>query len=182
MNAKWLLVPAALLLAATPTLAQKVNVDYDKTYDFSKIKTYQWADPVQDADNPLMVQRLHNAVDYHLSMKGAQKVDADPDIFVTYSTSSKEEFNVSTTSFGYGYGAGWYGGGVGMGTTSSNVTSYQVGTLVIDAWDAKTKNLIWRGTAEATVSPNPDKMERKITTAVDKLFSKWEKMVATPKK
>ena len=178
MSAKWLLAGASLLLAATPALAQKVNVDYDKTFDFSKVETYQWVDPVQDAGNPLMIQRLHNAIDYHMSMKGVRKVDSDPDVFLTYSTSSKEEFSVSSTNFGYGYGAGWYGYGGGVGMTSTNVTSYEVGTLVIDVWDAKTKNLVWRGTAEGTVAANPEKMERKLTTALEKLYDKWEKMAA----
>jgi hypothetical protein len=177
MSAKRLLVGAALLLAATPVLAQKVNVDYDKTFDFSKVETYQWVDPQQDATNPLMVQRLHNAIDYHMSMKGVRKVDSNPDVFLTYSTSSKEEFSVSSTSMGYGYGAGWYGyGGGSIGMSSTNVSSYQVGTLVIDVWDAKTKNLVWRGTAEGTVVANPEKMEHKLTTALEKLYDKWEKM------
>jgi len=179
MNPK-ALVAAALLLAAAPAMAQSVHIDYDKNYDFSKIRTYQWVQPVEDEENPLMAQRLRNAVDYQLSMKGAQKVDSDPDIFVTYHSDSKEEVSVSSTSFGYGYGPGWYWGG-GVGTSTASVTTYEVGTLVIDAWDAKTKNLIWRGTASATVSPNPDKMERKINTAVEKLFKKWEKMASTAK-
>ena len=178
MSAKWLLAGAALMLAATPALAQKVNVDYDKNFDFSKVESYQWVDPVQDATNPLMVQRLHSAIDYHMSMKGVRKVDSDPDVFVTYSTSSKEEFSVSSTSMGYGYGAGWYYGGGSIGMTSTNVTSYEVGTLVIDVWDAKTKDLVWRGTAEGTVVANPEKMERKLTTALEKLYDKWEKMAA----
>ena len=166
-----------LVLTVTPALAQKVAIDYDKNYDFSSIETYEWVEPVQDEANPLMVQRLRNALDYHLTMKGVRQVDSDPDVFVTYSTNSKEEFNVSSTNFGYGYGPGWYWGG-GIGSSTSTVTSYEVGTLVIDVWDAETKNLVWRGTATATVSPNPQKMERKINTAVDKLFRKWEKMAA----
>lgn len=180
MKANLLALPTLALLAAAPAMAQSVNIDYDKGYDFSKLKTYQWVQPVEDEENPLMAQRLRNAVDYWLSMKGAQKVDADPDIFVTYSSDSKEEVSVNSTSFGYGYGPSWYWGG-GMGTTSATVSTYEVGTLVIDVWDAKTKNLIWRGTASGTVSPNPEKMERKVNVAVEKLFKKWEKMAAKPK-
>ena len=180
MNAKVLALPALLVLAAAPVMAQSVHIDYDKNYDFSKIETYQWVKPVEDEKNPLMAQRLRNAVDYHLSMKGVRQVDSDPDVFVTYSSNSKQEVQVNSTSFGYGYGPGWYWGG-GVGTTSATVSTYEVGTLVIDVWDAKTKNLVWRGTASGTVSPNPDKMEHKLNTALEKLYKKWEKMASKPK-
>ena len=62
---------------------------------------------------------------------------------------------------------GYYGG---VSTSTTTVSTWQIGTLVIDAWDGESKDLIWRGTAEETISPNPQKMEKKINKAVAKLF------------
>ena len=46
---------------------------------------------------------------------------------------------------GYGYGGYGYGGGPLSATTT--IRKYTRGTLVIDVWDARTKQLVWRGTA-----------------------------------
>jgi hypothetical protein len=169
-----------LLALATPCMAQKAFVDWDKDYDFDSVESYAWVKPENFAENPLMNQRIINAIDYHLSMGGMREVgqNDDPDVYVTYHGSSKEQYNINSTNFGYGYGGGWYGHGYGgMGTSSSQVTSYEIGTLVIDVWDVKTKNMIWRGTASATISPKPEKMEKRINKAIAKLAKKWRQEV-----
>jgi len=51
------------------------------------------------------------------------------------------------------------------------------GTLVVDAWDAETKELVWRGTAtNITVVDNPDKMQKKVDSALEKIVKKWQSM------
>jgi hypothetical protein len=37
-------------------------------------------------------------------------------------------------------------------------------------FDAKTKQLLWRGTAEGTLSDKTDKNEKKLEKAVEKMF------------
>jgi hypothetical protein len=177
-SSAWLLM---LVLLSVPCYAQKVHIDYDTDYDFTQIQTYQWAKPVEFEQNTLMHQRVITAINYQLRMGGAEEVDSDPDVYVTYHSDSREEVNINSSNYGYGYGGGfrYHGGyGGGFGTTTTHVSRYEVGTMVIDIWDGETKNLIWRGTAEATVSKNPAKVEKKITKAIQKLSKKWEKMVA----
>ena len=41
-------------------------------------------------------------------------------------------------------------GGFGQATTTSD--TYTVGTLVVDLFDAKTKNLVWRGVSSGMLS------------------------------
>ena len=45
--------------------------------------------------------------------------------------------------------------------------------MVIDIWDARTKELVWRGTATDTVSDNPQKNEKKLKKAMEKLFKRY---------
>ncbi len=123
-----------LVLLASPLAAQKVLVDYDRDADFPGYKTYAWLEPVEaslaDTD-PLMHTRIRNEIELRISEgeNALQRVDSDPDIYVTYHAEGQEEVRFSTTSVGYGYGAGWelesllggaYGGG--MSTTSSRPT------------------------------------------------------------
>jgi len=45
-----------------------------------------------------------------------------------------------------------------------------VGTLLVDIFDAKTKNLIWRGIAQDELSNKTEKNIKKVAKATDKLF------------
>ena len=60
-----------------------------------------------------------------------------------------------------------------MGTASTTVSEYTVGTLVVDMFDAKTKNLVFRGTAEDEISDKPEKNAKKLEKASEKLFKNF---------
>jgi hypothetical protein len=189
-----LILGLALLVMAGPAFAQKTFIDYDKGYDFDSVKTFAWAPTSEtsvEASNPLLHSRIVNGIEYYLSHGGLQEVKSDPDVYVTYHTSSKEEMSLNTTSFGYGYPGGmawggyggyyggWGGYGMGMGSSTTNVYSYEIGTLVVDVWDPKTEKLVWRGTATGiTVVDNPQKMQNKIDKALKKIVAKSQKAMA----
>ena len=63
-----------------------------------------------------------------------------------------------------------------MGSTTTTVSTYTQGTLIIDIWDAKTNKLLWRGSAEAVVPSNPGKQEALIYKAIDKMATRWDRM------
>jgi hypothetical protein len=174
----------ALLVFAGPAFAQKIFIDYDHEYDFDKIATFAWADTAETSvknEDPLLHSRIVNAIEHYLVEGGLTEASEDPDVYVTYHASSKEEMSLNTSSLGYGYPGGWgwgdygygygYGGwGGGMGTTTTTVTKYEVGALVIDVWDASTKEAIWRGTAmDIMISDNPEKMAKRIDKTLHKI-------------
>jgi hypothetical protein len=67
---------------------------------------------------------------------------------------------------------GWRRGGLGNEATTT-VQNYKVGTLVLDMYDAKTKQLVWRGTASDTLSNNPQHNEKDLDKAVEKMLKKF---------
>jgi Domain of unknown function (DUF4136) len=69
---------------------------------------------------------------------------------------------------GFGGPWGWHGWD-GMATTETN--TYEVGTLVVDTFDNRSKRLIWRGIATDTLSDKPEKNTEKLNKAVEKMFS-----------
>jgi hypothetical protein len=185
---KKLLTSTALgaLLATAPAFAQKAYIDYDKNYDRSTVKTYAWGetDSTLAQSHPRAHDHIVAAIDSHLQQKGLQKVDADADVFVTYHTNSQQELSVNTDSWGYGYPSSFYWNpywGAGYGSTTTTVTTYNRGTLIVDVWDAETKKLIWRGSATDIVPENPEKAYKKIDKALDKIVAKWEQAVAKEK-
>jgi hypothetical protein len=166
-----------LILLSTPAFAQKVNVDWDRDYQ-GPWETYAWAEPKAAAENPLAAQRVKKAIDYWLSMRGRREVgqNENPDVIVTYHTSSKDEVVVTADTWGYGYGPGFYWGGMGgMGTTTARSHTYTKGTLVVDVWNPKDKKLLFRGTATDTVDANPEKLEKKINKSIEKMVKEFDK-------
>jgi len=181
----------ALAVTAAPAFAQKVFIDYDREYDMDSIKTFSWAKTPEtsvEGESPLMHSRIVNAVEHYLTAGGLREVDSDPDVYVTYHTSTKEEMSLNTSYYGYGYPGGWgwggyYGGYGGFSGSNTTVSTYELGTLVVDAWDRKTEKLVWRGTAtNMTISPNPEKMGKKIDKALAKIVKKSQSMQEKNKK
>jgi hypothetical protein len=171
---------AFLLLAImlpVVVLAQQVNIDFDRDADFRKYKTYAYQ-VCHRVENPLVDKRIVKEMESRIAMEGLIGAEADPDVNVTYHSSTSEEFAVDTNTWGYGFGRGWGHGGGSFGgggpvSTTTTVRKYTRGTLVVDIWDARTKQLVWRGTATDTVSENPEKNEKKLKKAMEKMFRKY---------
>ena len=72
------------------------------------------------------------------------------------------------------YWSGYYGSG--WGSTTTTVREYTRGTLVVDVWDAKEKNLVWRGSVSSIVPEKPAKLEAKIYKALAKMVKEWKKI------
>ena len=166
--------------------AQKVNIDFDRDVDFTKYKTYAYQ-VCHQVENPLVDKRIVKELESRVAIEGLRRAESDPDVKVTYHSSTSEEFAIDTTTWGYGFGSGWYwghgGGYFGRGggylgsagpvSTSTTIRKYMRGTLVVDIWDARTKELLWRGTATDIVSDNPDKNEKKLKKSLEKMFKKY---------
>jgi hypothetical protein len=75
----------------------------------------------------------------------------------------------SLQGFYNGFG-GWGFSGLRDGNINISERDYQAGTLVIYMFDAKTKRLLWRGSAEGTLSDKADKNEKKLEKVAAKMF------------
>ena len=170
-KAMWM---AAGVLALAPglALAQDVSVDFDKAYDFSKLKTYSITIGTTSG-NPLGEKRVITEIDEALAAKGWKKVDqteADAVVMLHGANEKKQRID-AFYSGGYYGGWGYRGwGGMGMGTTTVTTSDYKVGTLVVDIFDARSKALVFRGIASDELSDKPEKNQKKVAKAADKMF------------
>jgi hypothetical protein len=161
------------LIFATASFAQQVKTDFDRSADFSQYKTFSWEKV--HTQNPLWVDRIKAAVNSALAAKGWTQVESGGNVAIMAMeiTQSHQTLNTYYDSFGGGWGwRGWFGGGFGDGFGDSTTTesTYKVGTLVVDLFDANTKKLIWRGSASDTLSDKSDKNIKNLNKGVDKLF------------
>lgn len=189
MTARFLrcaLVPAlTLALMPGPARAQDVDIDYDRSVDFRAFTTYSIGTVKMPEDaNPLMVQRIVSAVEGHMSTIGFRKVETAPDLVIAIRGTTREELSYTTWGDPYwGWGPYPYWGGVaypfwwGSGFSGVDVQTILVGTLTLDMIDGKTEKVVFRGTAEDTVSSKARKNERKAYEAVAEIFeeSPWGK-------
>jgi len=58
----------------------------------------------------------------------------------------------------------------GMGTATTTVAPNRVGNLTVDMFQGGSKQLIWLGTASEVISSKPDKNDKKLNEAVEKMF------------
>ena len=170
-----------LALVATPAMAQKVNIDYAHEFDFESIETFQYVDTEESniQGNELMHARVRDMIIKELKEGGGTMVEENPDVFITYHFTTQDRTSYTTTNFGYGgYGGGWYGWGGGMGSSTTQQHNYTDGTLIIDAYDATDKKMIWRATGTVTVKAKPEKQIKQVENILTKIGKRWEKILA----
>jgi hypothetical protein len=159
------------LLLGTIAVAQNVTYDFERATDFSKFKSYAWVRGTIVNDK-LNHDRIVNAVNAQLASRGFTKVDtsANPDVLVAYHASFDRDLQITGSSSGWG---GYRLPGSRSGTVRTD--DILIGTLAVDMVDAKTKTIVWRGTAtkEVDVAASPEKRERNINRAAEKLFKNF---------
>jgi hypothetical protein len=171
-----LVVAATCFTSVVPLLAQQVQTDFDHRADFAQYKTYSWQE-IKPA-NSLWDSRIKDAVDGQLQAKGWTPVASGGDVAIVAVKMTETQRSLQTfyNSFGNGFGGGGWGwrgfGGFGdsFGDSTTTEHDYKEGTLVIDMFDAKTKQLIWRGSAEDMISDKVSKNEKNLNKGVDKMF------------
>jgi hypothetical protein len=169
----WLVLTLGLTLSACSAI--DVHTDFDQSVDFTAYHSYSWAQrPV--TGSPLMDERMVNALNAQLQLKGWRLMpDGQGDAVLFGVLTTRENERIDTTYSGMGpglIGRGFYMGG-GFGNSSAVVTTYLVGTLILDMFDTRSHKPLWRGTASGTISNNPDKNVRNVQEAFEKMFQNF---------
>jgi Domain of unknown function (DUF4136) len=161
-----------MILFTSTVSAQQVKTDYDRSANFGQYKTYSW-EQVKTKD-ALDVDRVKSAVNAALAAKGWSQVDSGGDVSIIAVETTQNEQSLDTFYNGFGGGWGWrrFGGG-GFGEATTTTETYKVGTLVVDLFDSKTKQLLWRGASSDTLSNNSDKNIKNLDKGVEKMFKKF---------
>jgi hypothetical protein len=175
------LLGAMALTAVAATARAETKSDYDREYDFRKLKTFdfkQQARPaVRDTQGPnsLWNRRIHDELATDLTAQGFQLTEKDdPDFLVAYSMGATQQADVRY--LGYGFPRwGWHRWGWGGWGPDFDVwrIPYTQSTLVVDVIDAHTNMLVWRGYDTDQIDVN--KADKTIGKAVDSLVKRFMK-------
>ena len=166
------LLGAAVLVGSS---GMSFNHDFDPSTDFTQYNTYVWmevADPSRTQNrgvSELIEKRITAAVDETLAAQGyAKREEAPVDFVVNFMLTAQERIDFNTYYTGWGY-YGWYGG------TQVEARQYTEGTLIVDVFDATTKELTWRGMAQGTIDPSlsPEQRNARIHQAVSGILKRF---------
>ena len=165
---KAILTSVVMLVLTAASFAQQVKTDYDRNANFSNYKTFSF-EKIQTQD-PLQVDRIKSAIGTALTEKGLTQVASGGDISIIAMEMTNTQQTLDT--FYNGFGGGWrWGGRFGDATTTTE--TYQVGTLVVDMFDANTKALLWRGSSSDTLSNKSSNNIKNLDKGVQKMFKKY---------
>jgi len=174
-----------LLLIMASCSSVKITTDYDKSVDFTKLKTYEyygWAAESDKILNDIQKRRIEADFGNEFKKRGINYVESGGDMIVVLyvMTQEKTQYNATTTGMGYGgyygYGPGWgWGPGMGMGMSTTTVSEYNytVGTLVIDIFDKHDEKLIWESIATGTVNENQQTREKNLPKTIAKIMAPY---------
>ena len=163
-----------------------VQYDYDINVNFTRLKTYDWLPIHEKADiSSLDIKRIRNSVNSQLKIKGLKIISDNPDFLIVVHVGKEQKLSITNWGYdygpyggywgGYGYGpyGGYWGGYWGPGGVSTY--EYEEGSLILDFVDAKSKELIWHGSAKAVVGneKTPEERQKKIYETVQKILEKY---------
>ncbi len=150
------------LLCACSSL--DTSIDYDTKADFSHLSNYAW---IETGDASLTGRRIQTAVDAALGRRGYALASEAPSFLVAAHIGRQDRVQVTDWGYSYPrYGGAWYGAG------DLDVYTYQEGSLVLDVIDAKTRELMWRGTATRVIDPGwtAEERDKIVAEAVEALL------------
>jgi hypothetical protein len=164
--------PALLLLLASAAQAQlptppPVEVEYEKSTDFSAFKTYAWVPFQERASRPGTHLRITGAVERELGAKGLQKAaDAGrADVYVEYQGHREKKVRGTPSK----EASVWQPSQPRFTVDFSKV---EVGTLVIRLWAGANRDVVWSARGQAQI-PNPAAEERIINEVVKRLLAPY---------
>lgn len=174
-------VGAGLLLAwlSLPVLAQKIDVGYDKSTDFSQFHTYTWREPQNTPARPLLFASIVMTVDSVLKSKGMDRVDKDGDLSLTPAGGMEFGFNVAADTPILSTFSGpiptmdatMWTGASGAALTAPAVPE---GTLVLTFVNQKANKVVWSGTVSDKLDlENKTKSLDRINKGIVKLLNRY---------
>jgi hypothetical protein len=149
--------------------AQTVQSDFDRTFQFSNLKTFSFAVQRRGATDPLSTDtlndgRIRTGLESQLMANGFRMETEKADFVIAYYVTTKNKLNVQD----YGYGPPrWFGG------RNLRVDQYSEGTLMVDFIDTRTNQVIWRGRATGTLELKG--VDKKISKSTEKLVKQFVK-------
>ena len=180
-------ISAALFVTGCASTA---HIEKDKAADFTKYKTYDWAEKPETKEtkkemkNGLTETNIRNSVNEQLQKIGWKEVNANPDIMVNYELLvDKAEKEQKDAVYSPSYTRSYYNRYTGRVNTyyypsqfsgyDTYTTTVKEGTVTITMIDNKTDKAVWQGWTTSELNSNKI-TGREIDQSVKTIFKKFD--------
>lgn len=155
-----------------------ISQDYLPDYDFASVKSYQFLAMDDKNYTSLNKNRVENALKQTLKAKGLTFCNKACDVTVAFMIyqQEKQRQRVTTTNTGnMYYGRSYFGPSVNFGTTYVDNIDYQVGNLIIDIVDNKSRQVVYHSVASSEIIEGlePNERDLLIQQAVSKALANF---------
>jgi hypothetical protein len=144
------------------SFARGVTVDQYSTFSWNQEADITIGDPRLE-NNRIFEDRLHEAIEWELSLRGIRQSESSPDLLVHHHLTLADHDLVDEVIDESGY-------------ERTEVFTYEEGTIVVHVVDARTQGNVWLGWTQANVEPalaGPESMQRWVYDAVREMFEDW---------
>jgi hypothetical protein len=160
-----------LALATAGHAGLKVDVLYDIKADFTAYQTYAWeSGPRNNSPMETMIdQRVKEATEKELASKGLRLVTGseEPDMLLTYHGGIEDNLLIEGVRYEIAPHVVWTGA-----SAMSATRNYQVGSLILDMADAKTRKVVWSGVVTGKAGTG-NQLREKLEKAVKKVLRQF---------
>ena len=171
-----------VFLAVLFALAGCAVTDVDRSVNFAAYKTFDWGEGDIKVENPvyesgLINKNIRRTVEEEFARRGIIRDSESPDFIVSYHTYTEKKQRYSRSPY-YAYpyypfrfypffywGAPYVYG-------PPNAEQYTEGTLIIDVTDARSDELLWRGTVTGKVD-DVKNLQKQIAKGVRAIIKKY---------
>jgi hypothetical protein len=188
---KILLISLAFAIGFTGC-APRVTIDTAQGVDLNRFQTFSWMQSdVKAGQNPLYYnqqasQQVEATIQQALTQRGLREASRRPDMLVGYHFFVEEKTRTVSNNNGpmgiygpyYGWGRwgyrGWGPSWWGWNAWGPMYTQekYEAGTVVVDMVDARTKQLIWRGSVQNAIT-NPARIKDQLAREIQRIVERF---------
>ena len=172
----WLVMLACVLVCAAGCAPLTVDYDYDTTYDFTKLQTYDWLpSPSGDQMEDMTEKRFQGAMNTQLEAKGYRRTAEAPD-FLLSMEGIKKTVQKGSTAVGASVAVpvGSHGS-VSLGGGKSKPRVKQEGELTVLIKERSSGSVVWKGFAAAEIGPkrSPEEQQQTINAVIAELLKNF---------
>jgi hypothetical protein len=121
--------------------------------------------------NSITNRALRETVTTAFQNRGYLDVEWMPDFVVAVYASTREKLDITQWEYGYPYWPRWWW----RGTPRQFITQYTEGTVIVDVIDPESLDLLWRGTATASLVDDPAENTKQLQKAAAAVIDKFPK-------
>jgi hypothetical protein len=156
------LASCGLVIRYAASATPPIPADGDTTFGWNQEEDRIYGDP-RLRNNRFFEDRLHEAIEWELSLRGIRHDESSPDLLVHHHLSLEDHAMLRQVTDD-------------EGRTYTEADTYEAGTVMVHILDAKTKTNVWVAWAQADIQlalRGPENMRRWVYQLAGQMFKRW---------